>query len=266
MDRRTLISTAVGALLVKAFPANAQPTTKIYRIGTLSLASSNNTTLGTVLGKSLSARGYVVGKNISFVERSAEGNVGRLPLLAAELADLNVDIIVAGSVVAIRAAHGATTTTPIVMAFSGDDPVKSGFVTSLAHPGGNITGVTAQVRELAPKCMDVLRDAMPGIKRIAILTNPLRLEHADYVTMMRAGQPQGLRLQAVEARAADQYESAFAAMTKEHADAVIILGDVVFTRDSRQLAELAEAHRLPSIYIFRAFVAAGGMLSYGPDE
>lgn len=261
-----MVSTAVGALLVKAFPANAQPATKIYRIGTLSLASSNNTTLGTVLGQRLSARGYVLGKNISFIERSAEGNVGRLPLLAAELVELNVDIIVAGPVVAIRAAHAATTTIPIVMAFSGDDPVKSGFVTSLAHPGGNITGVTAQVRELAPKCMDVLRDAMPGIKRIAILTNPLRLEHADYLAMMRAGQPQGLQLQAVEARAADQYESAFAAMTKEHADAVIILGDVVFTRDSKQLAELAEAHRLPSIYIFRAFVAAGGMLSYGPDE
>jgi putative ABC transport system substrate-binding protein len=266
MDRRIFVSTAAGALLVTALPAVAQPAAKVYRIGVLSLSEFNKTTLGKVLIEPLATRGYVLGQNIVFEERSAEGKVERLPVLAAELVQLKVDLIVAGPAVAIRAAHNATTTIPIVMAFSADDPVKSGFVTSLARPGGNVTGVTAQARDLAPKWMELLRDAVPGITRIAVLTNSLRPEHAEYVKMMQMGQPTGLQLQPVEVRGPDQYESAFAAMTKEHADAVIILGDVMFTRDSGRLAELAVSHRLPSIYLFKAFVVSGGLLAYGPDE
>lgn len=266
MDRRTFVSTSAGALLITTFRAKAQPAAKVYRVGVLSLTAFNNTTLGTVLIEPLRARGYVVGQNIVFEERTAEGKVDRLPLLAAELARLKLDVIVAGPAVAIRAAHDATKTTPIVMAFSADDPVKSGFVTTLPRPGGNVTGVTAQGRELGPKHIEVLRDAVPRITRFAVLTNPLRPEHPEYISMMQAGRPLGVELQPAEARGPDQYESAFVAMTKGHADAVIILGDVMFTRDSRQLAELAIVHRLPSIYVYRAFVLAGGLLAYGPDE
>ena len=266
MDRRTFVCSASGALLVTAFPAVAQHSAKVYRIGVLSLTEFKKMTLGKALIETLATRGYVLGQNIVIEERIAEGKVERLPVLAAELVQLKVDLIVAGPAVAIRAAHNATTKIPIVMAFSGDDPVKSGFVASLARPGGNVTGVTAQARDLAPKCMELLRDAVPGITRVAVLTNSLRPEHVEYVKMMQAGRPHGLQLQPVEAGGPDQYQSAFAAMTKEHADAVIILGDVMFTRDSGRLAELAVAHRLPSIYIFEEFVLAGGLLAYGPDE
>jgi putative ABC transport system substrate-binding protein len=266
MDRRTFVSMAAGALLVTTFRAKAQPAAKVYRVGVLSLTAFNNTTLGTVLVEPLRARGYVVGQNIVFEERIAEGNVDRLSQLAGDLARLKLDVIVAGPAVAIRAAHDATTTTPIVMAFSADDPVKSGFVATLARPGGNVTGVTAQGRELGPKHIEVLSDAVPGITRFAVLTNPRRPEHSEYMSVMQAGRPRGVELQPAEARGPDQYETAFAAMTKGRADAVIILGDVMFTRDSRQLAALAIEHRLPSIYVYRAFVLAGGLLSYGPDE
>lgn len=119
-----------------------------------------------------------------------------------------------GATVAIRAAHDATKTIPIVMGFSADDPVKSGFVTSLARPGGNVTGVTAQVRDLAPKWMELLRDTVPGIARVGVLTNSLRPEHVEYVKTMQAGRPHDLQLQPVEVGGPDQYQSAFAAMTK----------------------------------------------------
>jgi putative ABC transport system substrate-binding protein len=266
MNRRNFVSMAAGALLATTFSAKAQPAAKVYRVGVLSLTAFNNTTLGALLVEPLRARGYVVGQNIVFEERSAEGKVARLPVLAAELVRLKLDVIVAGPAVAIRAAHDTTTTTPIVMAFSADDPVKSGFVTTLSRPGGNVTGVTAQARDLAPKYIELLRDAVPGVAHFAVLTNPLRPEHIEYVNMLQAARPRDLQLQTVEALGPDQYESAFAAMTNRHADALIILGDVMFTRDSRQLAALAPAHRLPSIYLFRAFVLAGGLLAYGPDE
>jgi putative ABC transport system substrate-binding protein len=265
MQRRTFVSTVAGALLTVGLPVLAQPPAKVYRIGVLSVTAFNKETLGKVLIEPLSIRGYVLGRNIVFEERVAEDE-GRLPALAAELVELKVDLIVAGPAAAIRAAHEATTSIPIVMAFSGDDPVKSGFVTSLAHPGGNVTGVTAQARDLAPKWMELLRDAAPAIARVAVLTNSARPEHAEYVKMIQARQPFDLQLQLTEARGPDQYASAFTAMTKARADAVIILGDVMFTRDSAMLAELAMAHRLPSIYVFKPFVLAGGLLAYGPDE
>jgi ABC-type uncharacterized transport system substrate-binding protein len=266
MKRRNFVGAAAGTLLVTTLRATAQSAAKVYRIGVLSLTPFNNTTLGAVLIEPLRARGYVVGQNIVLEERSADGEVDRLPLLAAELAHLRLDVIVAGPAVAIRAAHEATTTIPIVMAFSADDPVKSGFVTTLSRPGGNVTGVTAQARDLAPKYIELLHEAVPGAIHFAVLTNPLRPEHSEYVNTMRAANPGGVQLQTVGARGPDQYEAAFAAMTKAHADAVIILGDVMFTRDAKRIAELAVAHRLPSIYLFRAFAIAGGLLTYGPDE
>jgi len=269
MNRRYFNRALAGALVAASSDAlcqQAAKATSIYRIGVLSLTHFGNTTLAKVLVKPLEARGLIVGRDIAFDERTAEGNAERLPSLAAELVLLNVDLIVAGPAAAIRAAHDATTTIPIVMAFSGDDPVTSGFVTSLARPGGNVTGVTAQVRDLAPKWMELLRDVLPGITRIAVLTNPGRPEHLQYMKTLAAVRPPGVVLQTAEARGPDEYEAAFAAMSLARANALIILGDVAFSRDSGKLAALALAHRLPSIYLFRAFVVSGGLLAYGPDE
>jgi putative ABC transport system substrate-binding protein len=218
----------ISALVILAAPlaAGAQPPGKVYRIGVLGLTTFSNTTLGAVLTAELGRRGYVVGRDILMEERLAEGKLDRLPALAAELIRLKVDVIVAGPTDAIRAARGATTTIPIVIAFSGDDPVESGFVTSLARPGGNITGVTALARDLPPKMMDVLRDAVPEIPRIAVMADPARPEHAAYLSTMRAVRPRGVQLQAVEARGPDQYAAAFAAMTRDQAQGLIILGEV----------------------------------------
>ncbi|MEJ8853103.1 ABC transporter substrate-binding protein [Variovorax robiniae] len=245
--------------------AAAQQPGKVYRIGVLSLTAFDGTTLAKVMAEGLDRRGYVVGRNIVIEDRFADGRVDRLPALAAELVSLKVDVIVAGAAVAIRAAHNATNTIPIVMAFSGEDPVKSGFVASLGRPGGNVTGVTAVARDLAPKTLELLRDAVPGIARVAVLTNPARPEHAEYLRFVRAVRPQGMQLQVLEAAGPDQYEAAFAAMTQQRAEGVVIFGDVMFTRDSPQLAELARRHALPSAYLHRAFVVAGGLMTYGPD-
>jgi putative ABC transport system substrate-binding protein len=245
--------------------AEAQQAGKVYRIGVLSLTSFEDTTLAAVTIEGLGRLGYVVGRNIVVEDRFADGKVDRLPALAAELVRLKVDVIVAGSTVSVRAARDATTTIPIVMSFSGDDPVKSGFVTSLSRPGGNITGVTAFARDLAPKTIELLRDAVPGLTRLAVLTNPLRPEHAEYVRLIQAVRLQGMQLVVFEAAGPDQYDAAFAAMTKQHAEGLLILGDVMFTRDSGRLAELALLHKLPSVYLWNVYARAGGLMAYGPD-
>jgi putative tryptophan/tyrosine transport system substrate-binding protein len=157
-------------------------------------------------------------------------------------------------------------TIPIVMAFSGDDPVKSGFVASLARPGGNITGMTSLTSALAPKWIELLQDAMPGIKRIAVLRSPVRPDHTEQVDVMQAAaRSRGIRLEVVEARGLEQYGAAFEDMTRQRAEAVIILSGPEFSENLVRLAELAAMHRLPSLWQYRDFVVAGGLLSYGPN-
>lgn len=251
--------------ITRPLGGHARQAQKVYRIGVLSLAAFDGTTLARVMAQGLGRRGYVVGRNLVIEDRFADAKVDRLPALAAELVDLQVDLIVAGSAMAIRAAHDATASIPIVMAFSGEDPVKSGFVASLGRPGGNVTGVTAVARDMAPKTLEMLRYAVPGIHRVAILTNPARPEHAEYMRVVRAARPQGVQLQAFEASGPDQYDAAFSAMTRQNAEGLVIFGDVIFTRDCGRLAELARAHALPSVYLHKAFVVAGGLMTYGPD-
>jgi ABC-type uncharacterized transport system substrate-binding protein len=266
MRRKAVLALTLLMGFIMLLPAaQAQQAKKVHRIGVLSLSSFDNTTLGAVMREALARRGYVVDTDVVFVDKFANGKLDRLPVLAAELVQLKVDVIVAGATDSIRAARDATTTIPIVMAFSGDDPVESGFVTSLARPGGNVTGVTALARDLAPKTIDVLRDAVPGLTRVAVLTNPTRREHQAYVRIAQVLQPPGMRLQILEASDPDQYEAAFDAMTRERAQGLVILGDITFTRTSGRLAELALSHRLPAIYIYKVFVVAGGLMSYGPD-
>ena len=268
MRRKTVLALALVLgiwSITVPLAAEAQQPGRVYKIGVLSLTTFDGTTLAQVMTEGLRRRGYVVGRDIVIEDKSADGKADRLPALASELVGLKVDLIVAGAAVAIRAAHDATTTIPIVMAFSGEDPVKSGFVASLGRPGGNVTGVTAVARDLAPKTLELLRDAVPGLTRVAILTNPARPEHAEYLRIVQAVRPQGMQLQVLEAAGPDQYAAAFAAMTQQHAQGLVIFGDVMFTRDSERLAELARLHALPSAYLHKAFVVAGGLMAYGPD-
>ena len=268
--RRTIIGFLACGPLVTMQRSHAQPAGKVFLVGYLNLLSSDPESPGGQffrgLRDRLAERGYVLGRNIAFDEKYANGQADRLPRLAAELVQSNVDVIVAGPAVAIRAASDATNKIPIVMAFSADDPVKSGFVKSLNHPGTNVTGVTAQGRDLAPKLVEHLLEFVPGVRHVAVLMNPAAAEHGAYFDAMQTRLPAGIRLQRVEAGQPRQYEDAFATMKSEHAEALVILGNAIFTQDSRQLASLALSHKLPSIYLYRTFPDEGGLMSYGPDH
>jgi putative ABC transport system substrate-binding protein len=245
--------------------ARAQAGGAKYRIGYLHPASGQDAAYP-ALRQALEALGYTFGQNIEFETRFAHGRPGNLPGFAVDLVALKVDVIVAVSPTAIRAALGATKTIPIVMAFSGDDPVKSGFAKSLARPGGNVTGMTSVAHDFAPKWIELLREAVPAAKRIAVLRISGRHDHTDQVDAMRtAAERHDAHLQVVELREVAQLDQAFAAMTAERADAVVVLSSPELTVQRQAIADLCLRHRLPSIFQFREFVAAGGLLSYGPD-
>ena len=264
MRRRAFLLATAGTLFTAGGAGHAQKGDKVRRIGFLhpGMLDPGYTSLRQGLG----ALGFVVGKNLVIEERFASGNLDRLPALAAELVRENVEVIVAVSPSAIRAAKDATATIPIVMDFSGDDPVKSGFMKSLAHPGGNITGMTALSRDLAPKWIELLHEAAPKPERIAVLGHLARPDHADQIeAMAAAARPRGIRLGVVSVQGADDYERAFATMSRDRAGALIVLSGPEFFKDRVQLCALALAHHLPSVHQFRDFPEAGGLLSYGPD-
>jgi putative ABC transport system substrate-binding protein len=208
--------------------------------------------------------GYVEGRNLLIENRGADGHYDRLPDLAAELVRLNPDVIIAVAKEGIRAAQKATQTIPIVMRFSTDDPVTSGFVVSYARPGGNITGLTIRAPELAQKRLEALRAAAPKVSRIAVLAHPARELAEQLNEVQAAGRSLGVDTHIVFARDRE-YVSAFSAMAKNRAGAVFVLPDPVFFSDQKKLLALAARNRLPAIYEWREIVEAGGLMSYGPS-
>jgi putative tryptophan/tyrosine transport system substrate-binding protein len=267
VSRRAFVKFVVGGCVFVRSTVRAQQSGRVYRIGYLHPASASDPGQAfAALRHALAEMGYERGRNIRFEERWGNGKLETLPALAAELVALNVDVIVAVSPSAIRAAHQATKAIPIVMAFSGDDPVKAGFVTSLARPGGNVTGMTSITSDLAPKWIELLQDAVPGTRRIAVVRSPLRPDHAEQVEVMQgAARPRGIRLQVLEVLDPQEYGTAFNAMTQQHADGVIILSGAEFAQNLQRFADLALMHRLPSLWQYREFVVAGGLLAYGPS-
>jgi putative ABC transport system substrate-binding protein len=214
----------------------------------------------------LRERGWVEGQNIVIEARFAEGKVDRLSVLVAELIRLNVDIILTGSSVATRAAKHATKTIPIVMAASAD-ALGEGFVTSLAHPGGNITGVTFLAGpEIAGKQLELLKEVAPGVSRVAVLMNPTNGSHAAFAKEVKvAAGSLGTQLQVLEASYPDQLEGTFATLTRARAAALLVLTDSMFFGQRRRIADLAASSGLPAMYSQREFVDAGGLISYGPS-
>ena len=260
---RRLVLAAGGALLLPR--ALRAQTAKRRRIAFLALGSraSAEPYFG-VFRQGLRALGYG-DEDIAVEIRYADGKVERLADLAAELAHLAPEVFVATSTSAAQAAKQATTTIPIVMAASGD-PVGSGFVASLAHPGGNITGLSTVAPELAGKWLQLLKTAIPDAERIAFLGN---LRNPQQVPLLQAAQQAAGTLRtdllSVEASASDELDAAFAMMAREHAEALIVTGDPVFFLEKTRIVELAASHKLPAIYQWREFVAIGGLMSYGPD-
>jgi putative ABC transport system substrate-binding protein len=211
--------------------------------------------------------GYVEGKNIVIESRRADGKYERLPILAAELLQFKPDVIVAASTPAIQAAQRATASIPIVMLLTGD-PVSAGFVSSLPRPGGNITGLANLNVDVSSKYLELLHVAVPKLMRVAVLLNPGNAIHKTVFlrNVQAAAQTSGANVLPLEAGTVTQIETAFVAITRERANAVIVLPDGLFLAQAHQIAELAARNRLPTMFAYREFVEAGGLMSYGQNN
>jgi putative ABC transport system substrate-binding protein len=245
----------------------AQPAAKVPRIGTLAPGSPGSFPhLREAFRQGLRDHGYVEGRNIVIEDRFAEGSVERLAELAAELVRLQVDVIVATPTVSAVAARKATASIPIV-AVSVADPVRLGLAASLARPGGNVTGMAFSVGfESITKGLQVLKEALPAARRVAVLSNASNpsqpLAVGDLAT---AGRSLDLELQLLEVRGPDDFDAAFAAMARQRAAALLVVADTMFIRQRARLAELAAKYRLPSMHGVRENVEAGGLLAFGPS-
>jgi len=259
-------SILVAAMLFAvAVIAEAQQPKKIPRIGYL--VGGDPTTESTrSKGIQLALRelGYIEGQNIATEYRYAEGRSDRQPELAAELVRLKVDIIVTAGGGIIQAAKNATNTIPIVMAGSPNDPVEAGLVESLARPGGNVTGLTNLTRELGGKRLELLKEAVPKLARVAVLyetaTGSGAIELKEVQTAARALK---LTIQSWEVRAADGFEKVFAALNKQHPDGLYVISGPLMFNNQKRIAAFALKSRLPSMYSTREAVDAGGLLYYG---
>jgi putative ABC transport system substrate-binding protein len=269
MDRRAFLAGA-AALLAAPLAAEAQPAGKVPRLGYLSALSGSDPQLHRSLDEfrqRLRELGYVEGQSLAIEYRWAEGKIERLPDLAAELVRLKVDVIVAsGGLPVAQAAQGATEAIPIIVTGPAD-PVATGLVASLARPGGNITGLAIISHELVGKELELLREVVPKVSRVAVLWNPtnpgntLQLRGAE-----AAAQVLGVRLQPLQARGPGEIDRAFAAMTKERAGALLVLLDSMLLAQRDRIADLAARNRLPAVYGLRLHVEAGGLMSYAANQ
>jgi putative ABC transport system substrate-binding protein len=258
------MATLTLAVLLVPLIADAQQATKVHRIGWL---RPDPEPALDIFRQGLRDLGYVEGQNLIIEQRYAGGSAERLRDLAAELVRLPVEVIVAGGSAATRAAQQATRTIPIVMASSGD-PVGLGFVASLARPGGNITGVSNFVADLPGKQLELLKEAVPQSARIAVLTNPAHSSHGTEMEhLAAAAKALGVHVHVVDLRGPDELEGAFAAMTREGAEALVVLGEpLLIDRIIGAIVDRAAQYRLPAIYRWRIQVEAGGLMFYGPNQ
>jgi ABC-type uncharacterized transport system substrate-binding protein len=269
MDRRDTVL-ALLALGVAPFAAEAQQSAKIARIGYLTSSLGVNPHLPEAFRQGLRDLGYVEGRNLVIENREAEGKADRLPVLAAELVALKVDVIVAApGTGGPRVAMQATRTIPIVFIAAGD-PVGSGLVTSLARPGGNVTGLSNLAPELVGKRLELLTQAVPGVSRVAVLWFPGALGERTDKDMLKEAEATaralGVRLQVVEARDPADFDRAFSDMTRARAGALTVLPSNMFLREHRRLVDLAAKNRLPAVFPWREVVDAGGLMSYGANQ
>jgi putative ABC transport system substrate-binding protein len=266
MKRRQFITLLGGVAAGWPFAARAQQTGKVWRIGfpiIVSREAFSRVYAGFQQG--MRELGYVEGKDFVSEWRSGEGRYERLPDVAAELVRLKVDIIVTGIAAAIRPLQQATSTIPIVMAYA-TDPVGNGFVASLAHPGGNTTGLAGSSDDTSPKQLELLAAIVTNPSRIGLLGNP---DNPAYSPVRSGAQDSakkaGLSLLTVEARSLQEIEDAFAAFAKEHVQAVMVATDAVFFGQKQRLAQFALTNRLPTMFSQREYVEAGGLMSYGEN-
>jgi len=267
MKKKITVLTLCALLLALSAPAEAQQQLKkLHRIGILLVGSSSFYAAWIdVFRQGLKELGYIEGKNIAIEYRYAEGKADRLPALAAELVGLKVEIVFTSSTPSVLAVKKATSTIPIVFV-SISDPVASGLVTSLARPGGNITGLSIVAVELSGKRLELLKEAVPSVTRVAFIWNSANPAQApQWGEAQAAAQALGLQLQSLEVRSANDFDSAFEAALKERVQALITTPEALFGTHLKRIVEFAAKNRLPTMYGNPQFVDAGGLMSYAPD-
>ena len=266
MDRRAFLGSLSGGLLARPLAAGAQPVGKIARIGFLSPATASDPRMQGLVDafrRGLGDLGHVEGRTFTIESRWAEGRYERLARLAAELVALKVDVILAVAVPAIRAAKEATRTVPIVMA-SVVDPVATGLVAGLARPGGNVTGLSNMAPDVTGKLFEITKQLVPKASLVAMLWNPDNPGNAPQLQSAEtAGRALGIRLQPLEARTPEDLGPAFAAMARQHAEALVVLADIMLNENRPRIADLATAGRLPAVYGQEG--PAGGLATYSAN-
>jgi putative ABC transport system substrate-binding protein len=267
--RKFIVAIGCGALAASLRAFGQQTPTKIPRIGYLHTASPPSDGVDWRLSAfqdGLRELGYIDGKTIRLEVRWGEGKLERMSALAAELVQLNVDIIVAGTAPSVLAARQATLTIPIVMPVS-SDPVGDGLVKSLAHPGGNITGLSLMSPELGAKRLQLLKELLPKVVHpVAVLWNPAYVGMRTRFEQAQSAAPAvGITVRSMEVRDLRELETAFDAIIKDRSDALLLLADPFTGSQRRQIVEFAAQKRLPAIYESSEFVDAGGLMSYGPS-
>jgi len=263
IDRRAFITMLGGSILAAPLAAGAPPT-RPPRVGILFNASPTTVTLQLeAYRRGLRELGWIEGQTVMIEYRWAEGNPDRLPALVAELVQVKVDVIVLSGTAAIRAARRATSTIPIVFVMLAD-PIASGFVQSLARPGGNMTGLASQFEELITKQLQLLKEAVPKASRVALLYHPESpstvLSEAE-----TAARRLGLTARTLKVAGPAEFESAFKTVRSERGEAIHLLPSPFFSAHRRKLIELATRYRLPAVYEFKNYVEDGGLMSYGPS-
>jgi len=263
---RIWIVLLVTLLLAIVPPAHTQQQAKIFKIGWLAAGPATGTSLKGFL-QEFRNLGYVEDKNIVIESRFANGKLDRLPALADELVGLKVDVLVTGGLNDTLAAKNATKRIPIIFLGAVSDPVGSGLVNSLARPGGNITGFTTIAELLAGKRLELLKETIPNLTRIAVLWDSQgRVIDPQWTESQRAARDLGLELHSMEVNSADKYDDAFKEATKARSGALAVTQNALAVSHQKQIVDLATKNRLPAIYYRRDFVETGGLMSYGADR
>jgi putative ABC transport system substrate-binding protein len=267
LGRSGLLVTIALAVGLVPLPSDAQSPAKVHKIGLLLPGRSEPSPTLEAFRQGLRDLGYVEGQTVALEYRWADGKLERLPDLAAELVRLKVDVILTVTTPAIQAARQATSTIPIVMASAGD-PVVTGLVASLARPGGNVTGLSLLGPDLSGKRLELLKETLPKLSRVAVLWNSASTAmQFSFREAQAAARSLGIAFQSLEVKGnPEEFERVFSAVLRDRPDGLLVTLDPLTSLHRKRIAELAAQHRLPAIYELRLFVDAGGLMAYGPSS
>ena len=264
MNRRRFLGTLSASLLAAPLVAEAQPPGKVYRIGFMGTEPPPAPRWNALLD-GLRELGYSEGRNLVFEHRFSEGKAERFPEFAAEMVRLRVDVIIVPTTPAALAAKNATQTIPIVI-MAAIDPVGAGLVASLARPGGNVTGLSVLASELGGKVLQLLKEVVPGVTRVAVLWNAANPANAPrWVEMQAAAGALGVRLHSQEVRGPQDLQGALALTARVRPDALVLFGDALLNMYRQQIVDFATQQHLPGVSFVREWAVAGGLMSYGPS-